>query len=347
MLPTSQKEGPGIKVETEQQSYVQSAFLHRPLLTPQRLSSIPDLSTIAEFLKDGQDAFGRVDPQLLEKCGQTSGKMKDWMLEQLRERLAARSELYYDELLILRPLLNVEYGPNTKGLHCLYPELSRLMRSNLTYAVVCTDFFLEAPGDEIPQAMKDTWLRDVAQDMSTVLIDMGENDTLDCRRANFEQKDAGHQPLAKLSPAALGLFTKRFYGLGLHQQTESMLLQLRLQMDHALAMDLHRIYVPYLQDLISLMLMYGIPMTNTTYGLFFERVLHNYFKRFLGQDIRDQGSIEHRSWTLRANEVRIRMESFDHTYFREILGHRYDIVILPVVMKLPPGPQAHGQLDSL
>lgn len=342
---------PKIKIESEQKSYVLTGLLRMPLLTFQRLDNIPAQSTIAEFVRSGQLAFGSLDTRPSETHSQASGEVRTWMLEQVRERLAAASELHHDDVITLRPLLKLEYTSDVTGLQCLYPELSRHMRSNLSYAVAFTNCVLESSASEVPQTIKDGLLRDVAQDMSTVSIDMREHEAVSGQLAAFEhRKDAADgvesQPLAKLSSAALGLFTKHLYGSGLFGPVETMLTHLRSEMNHALILDLHRIYIPFLQDLIGLMLVYGIPMKEAVYSGFFEGVLHNYLQRFVGQETKDVESLEHRSWTLRADSARGLLESFDHAYFEAILGDRYKVVVLPVLNRLKSIPQHHSRLAA-
>jgi len=274
------------------------------------------------------------------------------MLEQVRERLATAAELSHEDLVTLHPLLKLENTSNVTGLQFVYPELSRHMKSNLTYAVAFTNSVLAKPANEIPQAIKEDLLRRVAQDMSTVSVDMRDHEAINSQLATLEQKrtaatDATEpQPLAKLSSPELGLFTKQLYGLGLFKPVESMLTRLRSEMNHVLILDLHRIYIPFLQELIGLMLMYGIPMRDVAYSNFFEGVLQNYFQRFVDQDVKDE-SIGHRSWRLRADAARTALESFDHTYFRNILGDRYKIVVLPGLTRLQSHSRGHGSSDGV
>ncbi|KAJ4984197.1 hypothetical protein SVAN01_10305 [Stagonosporopsis vannaccii] len=320
-----------------------------PLLTMRRLDTIPSQSSIAQFVRSGQAAFGNIDIQQLENRSQASGEVQKWMLEQVRKRLAAASQLPHDDLIILRPLLKLEYTSNVTGVQFLYPELSRHMKSNLACAVAFTNGVLESSVDEVPQAIKDDLLRGVAQDMSTVSIDMRDHEAINRQLAAFEYREtaadaAESPPLAKLSSPALGLFMKHLYGLRLFQPVESMLTQLRSEMNHALIMDLHLVYVPFLQELIALMLIYGIPMKDAAYSDFFESVLQNYLQRFVGQE-KEYENLEHRSWRVRADAACGALESFDHSYFREILGDRYDSVVLPVLRTLQSDSHKHNKLE--
>ncbi|KAF2623232.1 hypothetical protein BU25DRAFT_180156 [Macroventuria anomochaeta] len=318
------------------------------------LESTPSQSTIAHFNKSGQAAFGNVDAQLLKKHSEAPGKVQKWMLDRVRESLAAASELYHDDVLILRSLLGLKYSANTTGFQFLLPELSRLMRSNLTYAVTFTNYVFDAPTSEVPRTTKDDLLRAVAQDLGAVSIDMRDHENIERQLAAFERKKdediPGPRPLAKLSAAALGLFTKHFYGLGMYKPIESMIAHLRSEMDHALEQDLHTTYVPFLQELIGLMLMYGIPLANATYSSFFESVLQHYFMRFIGQEPEQKNSAKQKSWTRRAIAAHGTLESFDHSYFCDILGERYAIDVLPALVKLrgsTAASQAHSRFDSL
>ncbi|KAJ8119051.1 hypothetical protein OPT61_g90 [Boeremia exigua] len=295
-------------------------------------------SSVAQFLKSGQVAFGSVDTRVLGENDSTPGEVQDWMLDQVRERLASASDLHHEDVFTLPSLLPLECGQNKTGFQCIYPELSRLMKSNLTYAVAFTNQVLEASIEEVPRIMKDDLLRNIAQDMSTVCIDMRDSEAVDRQLETLGQKRdetlTESRPLAKHSPAALGLFTKNLYGLGLFHQVESMLSRLRSEMDHALILDLQTIFVPFLQELIGLMLVFGVPMTNRAYGLFFESVLQNYFERFVGQESKGSHGIENRSWNLRAQTALSTMEKFDHYYFQEIMGDQYAVVVMPVLAKL-------------
>lgn len=275
------------------------------------------------------------------------------MLDQVRERLVAASDLYQDDILILRSLLKLEYSGDTTGYQLLQTELSRLMRSNLTYAVTFTKAVCDASINEVPQCIRDQVIRDVAQGLGNIRIDMRSCDIVESQPAIFEKSKNGNFaercPVAKHSAVELGEFTKLLYGSGLYKPVESMLADLRSEMDHALPMDLHVVYIPFLQELIGLMLMYGIPLTSVVYSAFFESVLQNYLQRFVGQKPKQGNSAEHNSWTPRAAAACHRLESFDHSYFRDILGDRYTIAILPALLKLQdfnPIPQVHSRFDS-
>lgn len=280
--------------------------------------------------------------------------MQKWMLDRVRERLVAASDLYHDDILILRSLLKLEYSADTTGYQYLQSELSRLMTSNLTYAVAFTKSVCDASLNEVPRSFKDEVLRDVARGLGDVCIDMREYETIEGQLAIHERNKNGDSPkpcpLKKLSADQLGEFTKHFYSSGHYKPVESMLANLRSAMHHALIMDLHTLYVPFLQELISLMLIYGIPMTNAIYSGFFENVLLNYLQRFVGQEPA-QHSAEHNTWTPRAAAARGRLEAFDHSYFQDILGDRYGTAILPALMKLQSSTavslQAHSRFDSL
>jgi hypothetical protein len=260
------------------------------------------------------------------------------MLDRVRERLTAASDLYHDDILVLRSLLKSEYSAEITGYQHLQSELSRLMRSNLTYAVAFTQSVWDAPINVVPRRFKDEVLRDVARSLGDVCIDMRKYETIEGQLATHEKNKNGGSPepcpLEKLSAAQLGNFTKQLYGSGLYKPVESMLANLQSAMDHALMMDLHTLYVPFLQQLIGLMLMYGIPLTNVIYSAFFESVLLNYLQRFVGQEPRQKNSVEHNSWTPRAAAARSRLEAFDYSYFRDILGERYSLAILPALSKL-------------
>ena len=276
------------------------------------------------------------------------------MLDQVYERLAAAPDLYQDDIPILRSLLKLKYSTDTTGFQFLFPQLSRLMRSNLTCAVTFTNSVFDASTNEVPRTIKDDLLRGIAQILGVVSIDMRDNETIERQVASLGEKKFGDpselRPLAKLSSAALGIFTKHFYGTGLYDSIESMLAHLRSEMDHALVMDLHTIYVPFLQELIGLMLIYGIPLTNVTYSGFVESVLQSYCKRFIGQEPKESNSLEYESWKQRADAALGTLESFDHSYFRDILGTRYDEDVLPALMKVQGSTsvtQTHSGFDSL
>lgn len=332
----------GIKDEYDQKPYVSYPLL--PALTNcSRLENIPIQSTIAQFIRSGQAAFGSVGPQLLE-CNDVSGEVQNWMLGRVRERLSGASDLYHDDVLILRPLLQLEYsaGPgssNTTGLCYLLPELLRLMKSNLTYTVTFTSHVLEFSNNEVPQSIKEDLLRAVAQVLDAVSLDMRDQRNIECQLAAFggtkRGEFSGPRPLEKYSAAALGIFTKRFYSVGLYKPVESMLQRFQLEMVHAHSLDLHTIYVPFLQELIGLMLVYGIPMTNVVYSAFFETVLQQYFERFVGLQANQKTSVEQKSWRDRGIAARVALERFDHSYFRDILGDRYDSGVLSAMMNLP------------
>jgi hypothetical protein len=329
--------------------------LYSHQLTLHRLDSIPNNSTVAQFIKSGQAAFGSVDPQIFQDCNKTSGEVQKWMLDQVREKLATASDLYHDDILILRSLLKLEYSADTTGYQYLQSELSRLMISNLTYAAAFTKSVCDASLNEVPRRFKDEVLRDVAHGLGDVCIDMRKYETIEGQLAIHERNKNGDLPapcpLDKLSAAQLGEFTKQFYGSGYYKPVEFMLAKLRSAMDHALIMDLHTLYVPFLQELIGLMLMYGIPLTNTIYSAFFESVLLNYLQRFVGQEPIQRNSAEHSSWMPRAAAARGRLEAFDHSYFQDMLGDRYGAAILPALMKLQDptaiSQQAHSHFDSL
>lgn len=270
------------------------------------------------------------------------------MLKQVRQKLTVLSDLYQDDFLALRSLLKLDFSPETTGFHYLSSEISRLTKSNLTYAVTFTNGVVEAPTREVSQITKDDVIRDVAQYLGEVSIDMRTHESVERQVAvSNESNDQDFRPVAKLLPAALGLFTKHFYGTGLYYPVEAMLARLCLQMQFALALDLHSVYVPFLQELIGLMLMYGIPMKNSTYSAFFNSVLCNYFDRFVGTETTDKSSAEHDSWTQRGNAARIMLESFDHSYFQDILGPRYESNILPAFTELPTVSQSRSRFDSL
>lgn len=276
------------------------------------------------------------------------------MLDQVRKRLVAASHLYPDDILILQSLLKLEYSADTTGYQYLQSEISRLMRSNLTYAVVFTKSVCDAPVHQVPRNLKDEVLRDVARDLGVVCIDMRDHDNTDgqlgIHRENKDKDPLEPNPLEKLSAVQLGYFTKQLYGSGLYKPVESMLANLRLAMNHALIMDLHTLYIPFLQELIGLMLMYGIPLTNVVYSAFFENVLLNYLQRFVGEEPTRKDSNEHSLWTKRAAAACGRLETFDHSYFREIVGERYGVAILPALIKLQGSAlvsqQAHCRFDS-
>lgn len=277
------------------------------------------------------------------------------MLNGVRERLAAASDLYHDDILILRSLLKLEYSANTTGYRYLQAELSRLMIHNLTYAAVFTKSVCDAPLDEVPRRLKDEVLRNVAGGLGDVCIDMRQYETIEDQLAIHERNKNGDSPqpcpLKKLTAASLGEFTKHFYGSGHYKAVESLLANLRSAMDHALVMDLHIIYIPFLQELIGLMLMYGIPLTNAIHSAFFESVLLNYLQRFVGQEPAQRNSTEYSSWVPRAATARGRLEAFEHSYLHDILGDRYGATILPALMKLQGSTavprQAHSRFDSL
>jgi hypothetical protein len=277
------------------------------------------------------------------------------MLDRVRERLAAASDFYHDDILILRSLLKLEYSADTTGYQYLQSELSRLMISNLTYAAAFTKSVCDASLNEVPRRFKDEVLRDVARGLGDVCIDMRRYETIEGQLAIHKRNKNGDSPrpcpLDKLSAAQLGEFTKQFYASGHYKPVEAMLANLRSAIDQALIMDLHTLYVPFLQELIGLMLMYGIPLDNAIYSAFFESVLLNYLQRFVGQEPAQENTAEHCSWTPRAAAARGRLEAFDHSYFQDILGDRYGAVILPALMKLQGStavpPQAHRRFEPL
>ncbi|KAF2996850.1 hypothetical protein E8E13_003912 [Curvularia kusanoi] len=273
------------------------------------------------------------------------------MLEQVREILNAASDLYQGDLLLLISLFKLEFSPETTGFHYLSAAIARLIKPNLTYMVAFINCVVDAPVQEVSQTTKDDVLRDVGLYLGEVSIDMRTHEAVERQLAAIDEmqdKDGFvARPMAKLSPGAFGLFTKRFYGIGQFLPVESMLACLQLEMKHALVMDLHSIYVPFLQHLVGLMLMYGIPMQNDTYSAFFDCVLCNYLERFVGIDSEDENSAEHNAWSHRANAARIMLGSFEHSYFEDILGARYESTIKPAYMKLPSATVGHGRFDSL
>lgn len=229
------------------------------------------------------------------------------------------------------------------------------MVSNLTYAASFTSSVCDASLNEVPQEIKDELLRDVASGLGNICIDMRKYETIKGQSAIKERDKNGASsepcPLDKLSAAQLGDFTKRFYGLGHYKSVETMLANLRSAMDHAPVIDLHTLYIPFLQELIGLMLMYGIPMGNAIYSAFFESVLVNYLQRFVGQEPVQGNSAEHISWISRAAAARGRLETFDHSYFQDILGKKYTVVVSPALLKLrgstEVSQQAHSRFDLL
>ena len=237
------------------------------------------------------------------------------------------------------------------GFQYLSAEIGRLVKSNLTYAVAFINCVVDAPIKEVPRATKDDVLRDIAQHLGEVSIDMRTHEAVERQLAALDDKTDRDgtecRPLAKLSPAAFGRFTKHFYGIGLFHPIELMLACLQLEMKHALVLDLHSLYIPFLQELVGLMLMYGIPMTNDTYSAFFECVLRNYLDRFVGVESEENSSADHEAWAKRANAARIMLETFDHSYFQDILGARYESNILPAFNKLPMVSLSRGQFDSI
>lgn len=285
------------------------------------------------------------------------------MLGHVLERLSSASELHHEDIVMLRPLLQLEYStagsgnPDSSGFYCLLPELLRLMKSNLTCAVTFTNYVLDASDNEVSKAIKEELLRAVAQVLGAVSIDMRDQDTISRQLAAFNEINHGDlsepHPQAKLSPAAFGTFIKYFYSVGLYKPIEAMLAHFRTEMIHAHSVDLHTIYVPILQELISLMLIFGIPMTNATYSAFFEVVLQEYFARFVGPKADQMTAMEQTSWNQRATAARSMLESFDHSHFRDILGQRYDSSVLPVMMELPRNAaslqilQANDRVDSV
>lgn len=274
-----------------------------------------------------------------------------WVLEQVHGILRTASDLYQGDFLVLRPLLKLEFSPDVTGFQYLSAEITRLVKSNLTYAVAFINCVVDAPSDEVPRATKDDVLRDIAQHLGEVSIDMRTHEAVEQELAALDDKTDKDgtkcRPVAKLSPAAFGRFTKHFYGIGLFHPIELMLACLQLEMKHALVLDLHSLYIPFLQELVGLMLMYGVPMTNHTYSAFFECVLCNYLDRFVGVESGEKSSAEHDTWTQRANAARIMLETFDHSYFQDILGARYESNILPAFNKLPLISPSRGQFDPL
>ncbi|KZM18631.1 uncharacterized protein EKO05_0000679 [Ascochyta rabiei] len=301
-------------------------------------------STIAQFIKSGQVAFGGVDPQPLKEKDEKNGEVQTWMLDRICERLADASELNGNDILALRPLLKLEYcksGLNdciSTGFSCLLPQLLRLMQSNLTCAVNFSNHVLDAPDNEVPREMKEELLCSVAQILGAVSIEKRDSGTIKRQLATLEDAECGSvpepQPQAKLTATAFGIFTKRLCSLGLFKPIESMLARLRSEMSHVHIVDLHTIYVPFLQELIGLMLVYGIPLKDVTYSSFFEAVLQQYLERFVGQVANGANDVERENWNQRAFAARAMLESFDHSYFRDILGDRYDRGLLPALLRL-------------
>ncbi|KAF9693182.1 hypothetical protein EKO04_008602 [Ascochyta lentis] len=309
------------------------------------LDDIPERSTIAQFITSGQAAFGGVNTQPLKKQNGKTGEVQKWILDRVCERLADTSELNLDDIQALRPLLKLEYhtgglgSPSSTGFSCLLPELLRLMKSNITYAVTFSNYVLDAPDDEVPQAIKQELLCSVTHILGAVSVDTRDQETIKRQQAAFEDAENGSlldpQSQAKLTAAAFGIFTKRLYSTGFFEPIESMLANLRTQMVHARSIELHIIYVPFLQKLIGLMLVYGIPLQTATYSAFFEVVLQQYLERFVGQEVDRRSKAEQEDWNQRAFAARVMLESFDHSYFREILGERYDRCVLPALSRLP------------
>ena len=296
---------------------------------------------MSQFVESRQAAFEVNAPEDTPK----------WVLEQVRGILRAASDLYQGDFLILRSLLKLESSPDMTGFQYLSAEIARLIKSNLTYAVTFINCVVDAPNNEVPRATKDDVLRDIGQHLGEVSIDMRTHEAIEQQLAALDDKKKKDgtecRPVAKLSPAAFGRFTKHFYGIGLFHPIELMLACLQLEMKHALVLDLHSLYIPFLQELVGLMLMYGIPMTNDTYSAFFECVLRNYLDRFVGAESEEKSSAAHDTWTQRANAARIMLETFDHSYFQDILGARYESNILPAFNKLPLISPNRGQFDSL
>ncbi|OSS52689.1 hypothetical protein B5807_02713 [Epicoccum nigrum] len=313
--------------------------------------NLPSQSTLSQFVESSQAAFGSSMPRALSQGMNASEGTPKWVLEQVRGILEAASDLYQGDLLILRSLLKLEFSPDMTGFQYLSSEIVRLIRSNLTYAVAFINCVVDAPNNEVSRATKDDVLRDIAQHLGEVSIDMRTHETVEQQLAALNDKmdKEGTQcrPMAKLSPAAFGRFTKHFYGIGLFHPIELMLACLQLEMKRALVLDLHSLYIPFLQELVGLMLMYGIPMTNETYSAFFESVLCNYLDRFVGIESEEKSNAEHDTWAQRANAARIMLETFDHSYFQDILGLRYESNILPAFNKLPLVSPSRGQFYSL
>lgn len=307
--------------------------------------SIPSQTTIAQFIKSGQLAFGSVDAQSLASYNDKPGQVQKWMLDEIRGKLAAASHLYQDDILILRPLLKLKYPAvdattiYATGYDCLLPEILRLLKSNLTYAVTFTNYVLAGSDTEVPRAFKEDLLHAVAQILGEVSMDTRERETIESQTVAHEKTKHEDVPqpqlLTKLSPDALGAFVKHFYGLGLYKPIETMLTNLQSATSQAHSIDIHLIYLPFLQKLISLMLIYGVPYTNAKYSSFFANILQQYFVRFVGQEPAQHNSTEHEAWKGRALAACSTLDSFDHSYFQEILGDQYERIVLSAMMKLP------------
>lgn len=337
--------------ERKETSYV-AQIQTTSLLTIRRLDSIQNQLTKVQNTRSGQATLNNIGSSPLHKYDEAPGKIPECIFNQIHEKLADAADLYPDDLLTLRPLLKQENPPSSTFFHFLLPELMRLMRSNIAYAVAFTNYMLAAPISEVPQTTRDNLLHAVARELGAVSIDLREQETVQRQYVALERQQhvdtSELRALVEVSGAALGLFTKHFYNSGLFKQIESMLANLRSEMVHVHSIDLHTTYLPFLQELIGLMLMYGIPLTNTTYSSFFTSVLQEYFDRFIGLEPKQSNSTEHQVWTQRALTARATLMSFDHTYFREILGDRYDRDVLPALNQLPDCTstlQAKSQLD--
>ncbi len=280
------------------------------------------------------------------------------MLDRIHAKLASTSELFHDDVAALRPLLGLSYGVSgiagaeRTALQRLLPEFMRILKLNLSYTIAFTNYMLDTAASEVPQTTREDLVRAVAQILGTISIDMRNQDTINGQVIAYERTKhttmPERQPIQKPSAAAFGIFIKHFYGQGLYTSVGLMISNLHSEVGRALGTTLHTIWLPFLQELISLMLIYGIPFTDAIYSQFFECVLQEYFKNFVGQEPTLQNSAEHKSWQQRADAACYSLDSFDHSYFQEILGKKYESVVLSGMTKLPrfSSRPARDQIDS-
>ncbi|KAJ4321621.1 hypothetical protein N0V94_002820 [Neodidymelliopsis sp. IMI 364377] len=314
------------------------------------LDDIPGHITPAQFIKSEQIRINGTASKRRNEQNTDSGTANNLMLDRMHKQIVAASELHCDDILVLRPLLSLDYAavdskkPHSTFFDHILPDLLRLMRSNFSCCITLTNHVLDAHNDEVPPPMKEDLLCAVANILSHASLDVRdqkdiENQTIDYEETKYEEIPKP-QPLAKLSASALSVFVGHIFSSNLYEPAENSLDHFSIELRRTHGIDLHLTYIPFLQDLIGLMLIYGIPWTNAAYVGYFESSLQQYFERFVGQKPTQQNNTEYEAWEQRACAARSLLESFDHSYFREILGQRYDVVVLPAMMELRNIPPA-------
>jgi hypothetical protein len=314
------------------------------LLIVTRLDKIPGQLTPAQFIKSEQARFTDIISKETDEENTISGNVNNWVLDRIHKQLATASELHHDDILVLRPLLSLNYptvdskNPHSTFFDHILPDLLRLMKSNFSCCITFTNYVLDAPNDDVPPSIKEDLLHAVANILGQASLDVRDQKDIEHHMVEYEETKHENtprpQPLAKLSASALSVFVRHIFSSSLYEPAENSLDHFSIELGRTRGIDLHLTYIPFLQDLIGLMLIYGIPWTNAAYVGYFESSLQQYFERFVGQKPIQQNSTEYEAWEQRACAARSLLESFDHSYFREILGHRYDVVVLPAMMEL-------------